>query len=112
MNEPVHSRVFRVWVEDWEKELLKNNDCVAEARLLEKYKGLVFFDPDNNCTYTVWNKNLEYQKGGNGGWCVIGVPADDSLDNESFLIGDMIIQLIGDNDQAEHVHVIRASVEK
>jgi len=112
MNELLHSRVFRVWVEDWEKELLKNNDCVTEARLLDTYKGHVSFGTANNCTYTVWNKNFEYQKGRKGGWCVIGVPADDSLDDEPFLIGDMIIELIGDTDQAEHVRVIRASVEK
>ena len=36
------TREFRGWIEDWEKPLIKKNDCVAEARLLEKYKGLKF----------------------------------------------------------------------
>ena len=40
-------RIFRAWVEDWENPLLKINDVIAEVRLLEKYKDLVFYDPDN-----------------------------------------------------------------
>ena len=39
LSAPVRTRVFHAWIEDWENDLLKNNDCVAEARLLEKYKG-------------------------------------------------------------------------
>ena len=46
-------RIFRVWVEDWEKTLLKINNVIAEVRLLEKYKYLVHYDPDNECVYTV-----------------------------------------------------------
>jgi hypothetical protein len=29
-------RIFRTWVEDWEEEPRKKNDCVLEAQLLEK----------------------------------------------------------------------------
>ena len=29
-------RVFRAWVEDWEEEARKRNDCVCEAKLLAK----------------------------------------------------------------------------
>ena len=39
--------IFRAWVEDWEKPLLKINDVIAEVRLLEKYKDLVFYDTNN-----------------------------------------------------------------
>ena len=39
LSAPVRTRVFHAWIEDWENDLLKNNDCVAEARLLEKYKS-------------------------------------------------------------------------
>ena len=45
LKEPATTRIFRAWVEDWEEELLKDNDCVAEAHLLEKYKNLVFMIP-------------------------------------------------------------------
>ena len=34
--------------------LLQANDCVAEARILEKYKELVFYDPDTKKTFKVW----------------------------------------------------------
>jgi hypothetical protein len=33
-------RVFCGWLEDWENGLLKNNDHLAEAKLLKKYEGL------------------------------------------------------------------------
>ena len=42
-----YKRIFRAWVEDWENPLLKINNVVEEVRLLEKYKDLVFYDPDN-----------------------------------------------------------------
>ena len=66
LREPVSTRVFRAWVEDWEVELLKMNDCVAEAKLLEKYKDLVFYDPDTQvillCMQIIWN-SIEEQMG-------------------------------------------------
>ena len=31
---PAVERIFQAWVEDWEEEARKNNDCVAEACLL------------------------------------------------------------------------------
>ncbi len=48
LREPATERVFHAWVEDWENEIRFKNDSVTEARLLQKYKGLVFSDPDNN----------------------------------------------------------------
>ena len=55
-------RVFRAWVEDWEEEARKRNDAVCEAKLLAKYKGLVFHDPDSNsCAFKYLDENLEYR---------------------------------------------------
>ena len=66
-------RVFRAWVEEWEEMARKKNDCVTEAQLLAKYKGLVFRDPDTNLSFKVWKQNLECRQGrGGGGWYVIG----------------------------------------
>ena len=77
-------RLFHCWIEDWEAPLLKKNDCVAEARLLEKYKGMVFLDIDDDIIYTVYSQNMDYQKGKNGGWCVLAMPPsyDGEKDNE------------------------------
>ena len=62
LKNPATSRAFRVWVEDWEEELLKQNDCVAEAMFLEKYKGLVFWDPDTKVNFTIHKDNLEFRR--------------------------------------------------
>jgi hypothetical protein len=66
-------RVFRAWVEDWEKESIKHNDVIAEVKLLEKYKGLAFWDPNDKTTYTIDSENIQWfrsskRKGIDGGW--------------------------------------------
>jgi hypothetical protein len=90
--------VFCAWVEEWEEVARKKNDCVTEAQLLAKYKGLVFRDPDTNLSFKVWEQNLEFRQGrGGGGWYVIGQCADDP-DNEvlePFLL-EMACELIGE----------------
>ena len=101
-----YKRIFRAWVEDWEKPLLKINDVIAEVRLHEKYKDLVLHEPVNECVYTVWHKNLEWQRGRNGGWCLIGCPADDKLCYEPFSIAEMVISLIAKSAQDSNVDVV------
>ena len=53
------TRVFRTWVEDWEKEAIKSNDAGAEVRVLEKYKDLVSFMPmkirPSQSTQRIWS---------------------------------------------------------
>ena len=60
LKKPAHTRVFRAWIEDWEKECRKKNDPVAETTFLQiqKYKNLVFPDPPIK-TYRVYGENLE-----------------------------------------------------
>ncbi len=76
------TRVFRAWVEDWEKEAIKSNDAVAEVRLLEKYKDLLFVEVSRNKTITIHSKNMEWyqsnrKRGIDGGWNLIGTHGDD-----------------------------------
>ena len=67
LKEKEIERVFRAWVEDWEEEAWNKNDCVAEALLLAKYKGLVFIDPDSGKSFSIWDQNMEFRRGrGNG----------------------------------------------
>jgi len=40
--------VVKCWMEDWEVEAVAKKDPVAEAKLLQKYGGLEFYDIDNN----------------------------------------------------------------
>ena len=111
MKESLKNRIFRVWLEDWEKEILKKDDCVAEAKLLEKYKDLVFYDPDHKVNFTVHGNNLEYRRGREGGWCVIGDSTDEKVEDEPFKIGDMLIEMIADTQQAEGVEIMHLDCE-
>lgn len=107
LKQPATNRVFRAWVEDWEKDLLKMNDCVAEARILAKYKGLIFWDPDTEANFTVHEENLEFHRGKDGGWHLIGNSSDESVEDEGFAIGEMIIGMIADTEQRSGVEIIR-----
>ena len=106
LKEPATTCLFRAWVEDWEEELLKDNDCVAEARLLEKYKNLVFHDPDTDATFTVASQNMEYRRGRNGGWYLVCEPNNDKEEAEPFTI-PLADELIGQTLQADGIKVIQ-----
>jgi hypothetical protein len=58
LKEPAVERIFCLWVEEWDKDARKKNDCVSEALLLQKYKGLVFRDPDSGNDFSIWQKNM------------------------------------------------------
>ena len=107
LKQPATNRVFRAWVEDWEKDLLKMNDCVAEARILAKYKGLIFWDPATEANFTVPDEILEFRRGKDGGWHLIGNSSDESVEDEGFAIGEMIIGMIADTEQRPGVEIIR-----
>ena len=111
LKEPATQRVFRAWVEEWEIEIMQKNDCVAEAQLLEKYKDLVFYDPDNKCNYTIHNKNLQFStKRKERGWYLIGIPSNEELDDEPFEI-TLVNNMIAETQQADGVEIIRLDGE-
>ncbi len=83
----------------------KKNDCVAEAQLLAKYKGLVFHDPDSGKSFSIWEQNMEYPRGRGNGWFLVGVCTDDEDDNEAFLL-EIACELIGETPQKDGVQVI------
>ena len=57
------TRVFRAWIEDWEKEAMTKQDPVNEAKLLEKYKNLCFVDDDQDgAVVKIWHKNLQWER--------------------------------------------------
>ena len=102
-------RIFKGWLEDWEKPLLKKNDPVAEQKLLQKYKGLVFNDIDNDVVYTIFDSNLEWSTGRKGGWSVVGVPPDYDGKNddvlEPWLINDNLIEMLLEYEQPKELNV-------
>ena len=113
LQEPVTTRIFRAWVEDWEKEELVTNDPVIEARFLEKYKNLCFRFIDTGDIFTVAQQNAEFhRRKGDRGWYLIcetngGVGEDDV---EVFTI-ELANELISSYPQAEGVQVIRADAD-
>ena len=71
-------RLFRAWIEDWEYECIHHKDPVAEARLLQKYGGLRWIDPDENELCVADENQMEWQGGRNGaGWCILGIRMRD-----------------------------------
>ena len=90
------------------------NDCDEEARLLTKYKGLVFNDPDSRTTISVWDLNMEFRRGRGNGWFVVGVSADkpdDESCNEPFSLLESACELIGATKQKEGVKVLQEEME-
>ena len=111
LREPATERVFHAWVQDWEKEIRFKNDSVAEALLLQKYKGLVFHDPDTNKTYSIFEENMEYRRGNRNGWFVIAVSSEEGVEDEPFTL-ELACDLIGNTQQASGVKVIRPTQEE
>jgi hypothetical protein len=103
-------RFFKAWIEDWEWECIRHKDEVAETRLLQKYGGMRWLDPDPDgagagrgiCIADAGN--MEFQGGRNGaGWCLIGTNEVDG-DMEPWTI-DIAIDLIADYPQPAEMNV-------
>jgi hypothetical protein len=114
LKKPTITRIFRAWLEDWEKELLQVNDCVAEARLLEKYKDLMFFDPDTGKTFKVWGGNLEFHRGSRRtgvekGWGLVCI--NEESEEEGWVLNEEVIELIGAHTQADDIEVVHRGGE-
>ena len=63
-----HRRVFRCWLEDWEKEAIKTPGAVAKTKLLEKQRGLVFEWIDEPVTIFTSSDDMKWRSGRvNGG---------------------------------------------
>lgn len=74
----VAKRIFKAWIEEWEWDLIRDNDEVSEQRLLAKYGGMRWHDPDmdgegSRGMIIADAGNMEFQGGRKGcGWCLIG----------------------------------------
>ena len=109
LKKPIITRIFCAWLEDWEKELLQVNDCVAEARILEKYKDLMFFDPDTGKTFKAWGGNLEFHRGSQRTGVEKGcglVCINEESEEEGWVLNEEVIELIGSQAQADEIEVI------
>jgi hypothetical protein len=124
-NKP--ARIVRAWIEDWESEAIKKRDPVHEAKLLRKYGGLAWFDPDTKMMFTADSTRLYWQKktkGQSSGYCIYGVREDydpSDPDNEDTwepwalqegdcLLHELIVEWYKKNPQ-EGLQVIEKATE-
>ena len=98
----VPRRIFKAWIEDWEFQLLRDNDVVTKAKFVQKYWGLKWVDLDHNELCVA--EDLRYYGGRNGsGWCVIGKNVSDGK-TEAWTL-DLVIDEIADYTQDPELNV-------
>jgi hypothetical protein len=103
-------RLFHAWLEDWEFDCIHHRDCVSEARLLQKYGGLKWMDPDEKVLCVAKENRMDYQGGRNGaGWCVIAEqPGNDNPvadeDLEPWVL-HVVVDLIAEYTQDDDMNV-------
>jgi hypothetical protein len=100
----VPKRLFKAWIEDWEWDCIHDNDVVSQAKLLQKYGGLSWIDPDEEELCISKEEEMDFQGGRNGaGWCLIGTrPRDGGM--EPWVL-DVVIDLIAAYEQAPELNV-------
>jgi hypothetical protein len=113
LKQVVTTRIFRAWIEDWEPEAIRKQDAVMEAKLLEKYKGLVFLDHENGgMVQTICSENLEWRRKNKSmgvdysGYYLISIGADDE-EEYSWEINQNICDYIASAKQTEGVKILR-----
>ncbi len=105
LKEPAVEGIFCSWVEEWEENARKKKDCVSEALLLQKYKGLVFHDPDSGNDFSIWQQNMEFCHGRGNGWFLLGVCAENGVEDEAFTL-ELACKMIGDTPQKDGIQVV------
>ena len=107
--------VFKCYEEDWEKEARTKKLAINEFRLFQKYKGVKFFDEDEDQVYEICATNLEWQKkigkdATTPCYVVLAKPVSEEDDDEeeeeeveyeSYRINDMLYDMIRDS-RSEH----------
>ena len=60
-RDPLHARIFNVWIKDLDSDILITRDQDNEQRLLHKYNNLRFLDDEEHQTYMISPLNLEFK---------------------------------------------------
>ena len=109
LKRPVKKRVFQCWMTDEEnKWTKKRGDRVCWAKLLRKFGGLNFYDPDTKATYKVHTENMHWEK--YHGYTALGVketdrPKDPAVPFRLDLLCDMIKET--DVQQPDNVEIVK-----
>ncbi len=73
--------------------------------MLQKYKGLVFHDPDSGHDFSICQQNMEFCRGRGNGWFLFGVCAEDGVEDEASTL-ELACKLIGDTPQKNGIQVV------
>ena len=85
----------------------KHTDEVSEEHLLQKFKGLRFYIPDNEADYKVCDKNLEWKS--RDGWVVIAEKEGGNDSDDEPLALALACELVADNDDKnEGIEIVKA----
>ena len=90
----------------------KKRDPDNEAKLLKKFGGLNFHDPDNDFMYTVHTGNMEYKP--RHGYLALGVKNGDKEEDLGLPFWlPLLCEMIKDTDrQTEGVEIIKERQEE
>lgn len=88
-------RRFEAWMTEEDLVRWKHNDAVSEEYLLQKFKGLRFYIPDNEADYKVCDKNLEWKS--RDGWVVIAEKEGGNDSDDEPLALALVCELVADN---------------
>ena len=101
VNNPI--RKFNAWKEDWEKVSSQTNDVVHETKLLRKYGGLRWLDPDSGLMYVAEKDNMEWRRC--LGWCIIGICGNGEMEPWPVKLLPSLIQKT-DQESCYHVEIV------
>lgn len=81
---------FNCFLEGWEPEAIKKQSGPNEFRLLQKYKGVLFFDDEESTAYKIVETNVEWKKKDKSDketpcYCVLAKPVGDADDDDTNL---------------------------
>jgi hypothetical protein len=79
--------------------------------LLQKYKGLVFHDPDSGNDVCIWQQNMEFCRGRGNGWFLLGVCVEDGVEDEAFM-PELACEMIGDTPQKDGIQVVHWELDQ
>ena len=112
LKRPARKRVFRCWLSEEENKWCKKRDPVNEARLLKKFGGLNFYDPDNDVMYTVHTGNMKYET--RHGYVALGVKDRDKEEDPTLPFWlPLLCEMIKDTDSSRRgVDIIKERQEE
>ena len=78
--------------------------------MFQKYTGLVFRDPDSSNGFSIWHNNMKFRRGRGNGWVLIGVCAEDGVEDEVFTL-ELACEMIANTPQKDSIQVVHQETD-